>query len=743
MKSKFVSLLTAAVMLMSVFGAFGITASATSLEGAGTEKNPFLACDEASLRMIADFPDAYWKLSNDIELTQAWSPISEFTGTLDGSGYKVSGISISDKMGSWPNEAAFFKVNKGTIKNFMIDGTVNYSSSHLGGAIFVYENYGLISGCGVTGTANLHLSNAYSQNASTFGGFVSANYSGGVIENCYSRITISGSYGGGNYKYLNGSMGFINTNYGTIRNCYSASEAASNYVYASFCCSVQTNSAIESCYYDKDLSGYTTEYTNYGLPKTTAAMKMEYNYAGWDFDTVWAIDESINDGYPYLQSEKSVTVRATGIALDKASASIREGSTVALTPIFTPSNASNKNVSWSTSSKYVATVDENGVVTGVSEGTATITATAEDGGYTASCVVTVTPAGTEPEYPSGTCGNNLTWKLQNGVLTISGAGAMTEYSRKEAPWYECADEIKSIVVENGVTGISGYAFADCSAAASVSLPQSLASVGECAFDCCASLENINIPDNVTQIGDSAFYGCEALKTVNIPSSVTSVGKEAFDGCYALEAIEVDAANSVYSSADGVLFDKDNTTLMIYPEGKNDTEYTVPSGVNTIAFGAFYMNFNLEKLYISAEVTELEDYSIWLCGDLTICAPSSSAAHTYADANEIPFSATDGTDVTLDYTVNSVTTEETSEGNFRVRAKVTKNTDLAGIHAVIIALYDKSGVMVDHIFMEAEFAKGQTVNFGGVVKDTDGIKVKAFVWNSLSDMKPLSNAVEKQ
>lgn len=394
MCKKILSILTSAALLLCLLS---ISAAADSvLTGNGTELNPFVAANETQLRMLADFPDAYWKLSNDIELTAAWEPVSEFFGTLDGNGYKVSGISISDSEGSWPNESAFFKINKGTIKNLILDGEVDYSSSHLGGAIFVYENYGHISGCAVSGTAKLYLSNAYSQSSSQFGGFASLNYSGGVIENCYSRITIKGTYSGGSLNYLSNSMGFINTNQegGIIRSCYSASSPSSGQmsqtIRASFCGS--SSGSIESCFYDKDLCGYTEEYNHKGIPKTTAAMQMQQTYSDWDFDSVWAIDESINDGYPYLQTEKSITIHPAELVLNRTSATISEGNTITLCPIFTPSNTSNKNVAWTTSNRYVASVDANGVVTGVSAGTATITVTAEDGAYSAECAITVTAA---------------------------------------------------------------------------------------------------------------------------------------------------------------------------------------------------------------------------------------------------------------------------------------------------------------------------------------------------------------
>ena len=87
--------------------------------------------------------------------------------------------------------------------------------------------------------------------------------------------------------------------------------------------------------------------------------------------------------------EDNKIVHVTGISLDRNSATIKEGESIVLAATVTPDNADNKSVSWSSSSDAVATVDASGKVTGIKAGSATITATTEDGGKTASCSVTV------------------------------------------------------------------------------------------------------------------------------------------------------------------------------------------------------------------------------------------------------------------------------------------------------------------------------------------------------------------
>ena len=87
----------------------------------------------------------------------------------------------------------------------------------------------------------------------------------------------------------------------------------------------------------------------------------------------------------------------------------------------------------------------------------------------------------------------------------------------------------------------------------------MVSIGDYAFCYCNSLENIELPNSVASIGDYAFYYCESLKNIKIPSSVKDIGLNAFNYCYYLN-IEVDENNEVYSSEDGVLYNKTKLKL---------------------------------------------------------------------------------------------------------------------------------------------------------------------------------------
>ncbi len=145
----------------------------------------------------------------------------------------------------------------------------------------------------------------------------------------------------------------------------------------------------------------------------------------------------------------------------------------------------------------------------------------------------------EPVYTSGTCGENLTWSFdtQTGELVISGTGAMSNYTYPEAvPWYDHKSSIKTVIIEDGVTSISGYTFKGYTELTSVSFSNSVTSIGTYAFSGCTGIANAMLPNGITSIDAYTFEDCTALTSISIPDSVTNIGTYAFDGCTALTSI---------------------------------------------------------------------------------------------------------------------------------------------------------------------------------------------------------------
>lgn len=452
--------------------------------GTGTEEDPYLISTAEQLRLIQDFPSCSYRLLNDIELT-SWNYIGyagdDFSGVFDGDYHTISGLT-----------QRFVDENNGTIKNTnFLDGKSWVAS----------KNNGTIENC--TAEANVSeyygydktyvkYNNSFSYYAYDYyyAGFVAYNY--GTVRNCAFRGSVKGSASPEDY-YVSG---FIGHNYGTIENCYADATVSGEYVYGFInsnrtdsviinsysrstlssgssdkCGFCSTNSGtITNCYYDKDAAG--TASTTHGTPKATLAMKMQNTYTDWDFDSVWAIDENVNDGYPYLRMEnnepsgvkdiifskqyiyvrpgdekqlyaellpedtghkkvwtssddKIATVSPTGVvtgvkagdaeitltvgecskscmvhvvddlisvngmSLDRSSLALDKGGEYTLTAALDPANATDKGVSWSSSDPAVASVDAEGKVTAVADGTAVITAVTNDGDFKAECSVSV------------------------------------------------------------------------------------------------------------------------------------------------------------------------------------------------------------------------------------------------------------------------------------------------------------------------------------------------------------------
>ena len=241
---------------------------------------------------------------------------------------------------------------------------------------------------------------------------------------------------------------------------------------------------------------------------------------------------------------------------------------------------------------------------------------------------------------SGTCGENLTWDLTNGVLTISGTGAMNDYSYGGAPWYDNCENISQVVINDGVTSIGDYAFFKCTGLTSVEIPNSVTSIGDYAFSNCSGLTSVTIPNSVTSIGEWAFSHCTGLTSVTIGNSVTSIGDRAFSSCFGLTSVTI--GNSVTSIGSSAF---SGCTAL--------TSITIPNSVTSIGDGAFSGCTALTSITIPNSVTSIGGSAFAECSGLT----SVTIPNSVTSIGNKAFSGCDGlTSVTIGNSVTSIGNE---------------------------------------------------------------------------------------
>lgn len=194
---------------------------------------------------------------------------------------------------------------------------------------------------------------------------------------------------------------------------------------------------------------------------------------------------------------------------------------------------------------------------------------------------------------SGYCGAGkdstaLRWEFSSdGTLSISGNGAMRDFQDStELPWQHYrAYEIRHIYLSEGITHIGSRAFETMQAVDTITIPQSVKSIGSGAF---ASnyLQTLVLQEGLERIDEFAFENCNNLWRVILPSTVSSIGEMCFLNCYSIQEFEA-INNPHFVSPDGVLFRRDTISLIQYPLGRYEEQYTIPGQCDTIYHGAFY------------------------------------------------------------------------------------------------------------------------------------------------------------
>ena len=209
-----------------------------------------------------------------------------------------------------------------------------------------------------------------------------------------------------------------------------------------------------------------------------------------------------------------------------------------------------------------------------------------------------------PGPETSPCGTNAKWSLEDGVLTISGRGAIDDYGKAASqPWYASRALITSIVVEEGVTAIGNFNFYGLTNLENVTLARSVTDIGDYAFKNCSGIKELTLPTKLVHIGESAFYGCTGLSQIELPNSLASTGTYVFKNCTGLESAKLSSGMSRVSES------------LFYGCTKL-TNVTIPEGIKTIDGYAFKNCTNLAGAKLPSTLTKLGESAFYGCTKLT-------------------------------------------------------------------------------------------------------------------------------
>lgn len=190
----------------------------------------------------------------------------------------------------------------------------------------------------------------------------------------------------------------------------------------------------------------------------------------------------------------------------------------------------------------------------------------------------------------GSCGSNATWSLENGTLTISGSGAISDYSQSSpAPWYGSRQEIQKLVLSEGLTRIGSWAFWECTNLISASMPSTMSVIADGAFFGCTGITTLSLNEGLYTIGQSAFSQCRSMADLRLPQSLLMIDHQAFYMCSSL------------------------------------TYVTIPSGVNAFGSGVFAYCDSLIRVDVKANLT-LPGFTFYGCDNLQTVTVSGTSVN---------------------------------------------------------------------------------------------------------------------
>lgn len=194
---------------------------------------------------------------------------------------------------------------------------------------------------------------------------------------------------------------------------------------------------------------------------------------------------------------------------------------------------------------------------------------------------------------------NLGLQTENGVVTLQ--ERVTEIGQGA---FSGVTGLKEVIIPGTVKVIQNDAFSNNTEIEKVTIEDGVLSIGNRAFEYCSNLTEITIPDSVLSIEGAAFYGCSKLDNIQIPASVTLISSSSFERCTSLYNLTIDEANEIYEAEGGIIYTKDNSTLiMLAPMAERET-VTIREGIKRLNNGSLSMCTSMTTLNLPSSLEHI-------------------------------------------------------------------------------------------------------------------------------------------
>lgn len=227
--------------------------------------------------------------------------------------------------------------------------------------------------------------------------------------------------------------------------------------------------------------------------------------------------------------------------------------------------------------------------------------------------------------PGAFQGNEILWKLYlpercqvigesafSDCTYLRNVQMPSQMERIGAQAFANCSNLREIILPEGLTCIENGTFWACRRLGTVTLPESLKVIGDWAFEQCDKLTTLELPEGLTTIGKGAFYDTAGITQIHLPASAVNVSADTFMKTFGLERITVDENHPAFSAMDGVLYSKDEKTLICCPSGRQK-DLTIPEGVEVIGSNAFYYNVRTQRVMIADSVERIEAHAFLFSG----------------------------------------------------------------------------------------------------------------------------------